>query len=164
MPCLHNHVDQKTVLPVEEGDLEDWDNFLNRYYKGFPPGTIQKNHIFEVSADRPTIMKVRTHDGAPVKEINFQKKTDKRTHHERVSQMKADSRTKKASPGLKAAKKIELQKYVDVVGEFAKNALYDAPSPEEVQKVKEEKAAKGKEKRKVKKEAKERAAKAVKTK
>ena len=67
-------------------------------------------------------------------------------------------------PWAKTSKKIELQKYVDVVGEFAKNALYDAPSPEEIKKVKEEKAAKGKEKRKVKKEAKERAAKAIKTK
>ena len=44
------------------------------------------------------------------------------------------------------------------------DAFYDATSPEEIKKVKEEKAAKGKEKRKVKKEAKERAAKVVKTK
>ena len=76
--------------------------------------------------------------------------------------MKSNSRTKKVSPGLKAAKKGELQKYVDVVGEFVKKALYDAPSPEEIQKVKEEKAAKGKGKRKGKKEAKERASKAIK--
>ena len=71
----------------------------------------------------------------------------------------------KGFPWTKTSKKIELQKYfVCVVGEFSKNALYDAPSPEEIKKIKEEKAAKGKEKRKVKKEAKERAAKAIKTK
>ena len=70
----------------------------------------------------------------------------------------------KVFPWAKCSKKIELQKYVDVVGEFTKNALYDAPSPEEIQKVKEEKAAKGKEKRKRKKEANERAAKEIKTK
>ena len=62
--------------------------------------------------------------------------------------MKADARTKKAFPGLKAAKKLSYKNILMLLVNWLRTY---APSPEEIKKVKEEKAAKGKEKRKGKK-------------
>ena len=58
--------------------------------------------------------------------------------------MKSYIRTIIPSPGLKDIKKVEMQKYVHLVGDCASDDLYKPPSPEVVKKIKAEKETKRK--------------------
>ena len=44
----------RTVSEVEDGDFEDWGNFLDEFYQPFEAGVISNNHMFTVKAYRPT--------------------------------------------------------------------------------------------------------------
>ena len=100
--------DKKSICPVKEGEFEDWETFLNTYYRRFPSGTIQKNHIFEVSAEKPTVMRVCVADREEWTEICMTKKDDNRSQEERVAAMKSNTLNVIPSPGLKDIKKVEI--------------------------------------------------------
>ena len=140
--------EQKSVWPVKEGEFEDWDKFLDTYYTRFPGGETRKNHIFEVSADRPTTIRVCAADGEVWKDIEMKKKSDKRSQMERVAAMRTHLRSAIPFPGLRDIKKVEMQKYKKLVDpKYQSNKLYDPPSPEAMAKFKVEKAAKDQAKR-----------------
>ena len=135
---------QKSIWPVEEGEFEDWGEFFNKFYAKFPTRTIQTNHIFEVCADKPTVMKVCVADGEEWTEIPMTKKSDTQSKQEHVAAMKLYIRTIIPSPSLKDIKKVEMQKYVHLVGDCVSDDLYKPLSPEVVKKIKAEKEAKRK--------------------
>ena len=82
-------------------------------------------------------MKIQSAD---VLEVDFKK--GEQTQEQRVAAMKADLRTVLKFPGLKDIKKVETQKYVDLVGEAASDAPYAPPSSSVIEKVKSERKEK----------------------
>jgi hypothetical protein len=96
------------VLPVEEGDWENWDAYLDRFYMRFQSGTVQRNHIFSVSAQETgeTVMSLREADGAESTVRKF--KRGKATLEERRPALKETTRDNIPFPGVKEIKQVEL--------------------------------------------------------
>ena len=52
-----------SVVPVEDGDFKDYDQFLNSIYTKIESGQVSKNHIFSVEEDvAPTTLSIRCDD------------------------------------------------------------------------------------------------------
>ena len=68
----------QTVSEVEDGDFEDWRNFLDKFYQPFEAGVISNNHMFTVKAYCPTTVLYSAAEGEKTHEYQFQRKSDKR--------------------------------------------------------------------------------------
>jgi hypothetical protein len=67
--------EHKTILETEEGEFQDWDAFLDRWYKQVPAsGWIQVNHNFHIKRDALTIMKFFVAAGKEASSFDFKKK------------------------------------------------------------------------------------------
>jgi hypothetical protein len=61
---------------VQAHDFFDYGEMLDHFYKKFPNGTIQSNHVFSVSSEHPTKMIVKTTDLADPVEMDFRLSTN----------------------------------------------------------------------------------------
>jgi hypothetical protein len=101
--------EHKTILETQEGEFQDWDAFLDRWYKQVPSGWIQVNHNFQVESGAPTVMKFSVAEGKEVSSFDFKKK-DSGRQEQRVAEMRAAARTVLPFPGIKEIKQAELFK------------------------------------------------------
>jgi hypothetical protein len=101
--------EHKTILETQEGEFQDWDAFLDRWYKQVPSGWIQVNHNFQVESGAPTVMKFSVAEGEEVSSFDFKKK-DSGRQEQRVAEMRAAARTVLPFPGIKEIKQAELFK------------------------------------------------------
>jgi hypothetical protein len=101
--------EHKTILETQEGEFQDWDAFLERWYKPVPSGWVQVNHNFLVERDAPTVMKFSAAEGAEVSEFDF-KRNGSGTQEQRVAEMKAAAHTVLPFPGIRDIKQVELYK------------------------------------------------------
>ena len=64
------------VRKVNAGDFQDFDAFLNSFYKKLESGTVMKNHIFTVEDSNPTTLLVKPgiQDGTAITKQEFLKR------------------------------------------------------------------------------------------
>ena len=100
------------VHQITEGDFEDWDAYLDGFYSRFPTGSMKSNHVFSVSAEEPTKMKIREdHEQDPMVvefRVDYGRKVE--TTKERRERMKNTARATIGFPGLREIKQLELSK------------------------------------------------------
>jgi len=121
------------VLPVVDGDFEEWDEHLNQFYKPFPPGTVKSNHIFTVrctaDGNGKTTMTIIEADGGEALVTDFKKGA--LTTNERKNLLRTKALKKTDIPGIKPIKEVELgTKWRHFVDEEYKDVLCKEPSPE----------------------------------
>ena len=100
--------DKIEVIPVKEGDWEDWDAYHNTFFRKFLSGTVNCNHIFSVSKPKGvTLMSIYEADGREETTQDFKKRgTD--FNGARLEVMQATARLKIDFPGIKEIKSVEL--------------------------------------------------------
>jgi hypothetical protein len=86
-------------------DFFDYGGMLDKFYKKFPGGTIQRNHVFWVDDSNPTTMYTKISDEAEVETINL-----KASQHysNRAQSLQRHVLTPIPAPGLKDIKQVEL--------------------------------------------------------
>ncbi len=129
------------------GELLDW------FYKPFPAGTVQSNHVFWVDSATPSVGFTKETADEPTISFNFC--NDKFvTRENRVQELKQFPLKPVAAPGMKEIKQVELytkwRKFVPA--EFS-DEICPKPSDEILEKVQKERSAKNRE-RNAKKKAK----------
>ncbi len=83
------------------GELLDW------FYKPFPAGAVQSNHVFWVESSTPTVMFTKERAEEPTITLNFC--NDKFVRREsRIQQLREFSLKPVAAPGMKEIKQVEL--------------------------------------------------------
>ena len=95
------------ILVLEEGEFQDWDSYLTKFYMQFQSGTVQKNHVFSVIEEKgETTMHLSEAGGCEITTRKFKRGKD--SGDMRHQQMKEMQRTEIAFPGLKEIKQVEL--------------------------------------------------------
>ena len=97
-----------TVRPVISGDFEEWGSFLDKFYKKLEPGSIQKNHIFEVSHSTTLVLKtdnITTNVSQDTQELC---KGGGKNNICRKDQLRQIPRSKIKDPGVAEIKQVEL--------------------------------------------------------
>ncbi len=85
-------------------DFADYGALLDKFYKKFPAGTIQRNHIFWVDDSNPTRIYTKISDEADVEVLNLQTGQ----HRDRVQSLQSYNLALIPAPGLKDIKQVEL--------------------------------------------------------
>jgi hypothetical protein len=128
------------VLPIEEDDWENWDEYLDKFYMRFQTGTVQCNHVFSVARETGrTVMRLCEADGTEITERKF--KRGKGTLEVRRPDMKETTRKKIAFPGVKEIKQVELYtKWRNYVPEEYKEEMCPEVAPGVIKKQRLEKS------------------------
>lgn len=147
--------EHKTILETEEGDFQDWDTFLDQWYRAVPSGWVQVNHNFHVEGNKPTVMKFSVAEGEEVSEFDF-KKRGTGTPEERIAAMKEAARDVLPFPGIREIKQAELyKKWRKYVPKDFKDEACPKPASDVLERQKDEKNERVKEKKVAAKERKE---------
>lgn len=142
--CL-NEQPHVTFKEVTSNVFFDYGDLLDRFYKPFPAGSVQSNHVFWVESARPTIVFTKETALEPSISINFCK--DKFVSNEdRLRELREYSLKGIAAPGMKEIKQVELytkwRRFVPL--EFA-DEICPKPPDEILEKVQKERSNKSKE-------------------
>ena len=115
---------------VQAHDFFDYGEMLDYFYKKFPNGTIQNNHVFSVSSEHPTKMIVKTTDAADPVEMDFRLATNVNDNN-RAAALQNYELTPIPAPGLKEIKQVELySKFRRFVPDEFKDIICPKPSDE----------------------------------
>ena len=104
---LMNEGSNVTFKEVTAEDFFDYGEMLDRFYKKFPGGAIQRNHVFWVDSLNPTKIYTKVSDGKDIETIEM--KTSKVVRdNDRERQLTRYVLQPIAAPGLKEIKQVEL--------------------------------------------------------
>jgi hypothetical protein len=122
---------------VQADDFFDYGDMLDHFYKKFPNGTIQNNHVFSVSSEEPTKMIVKTSDDADPVVMDLKLST-KVHNNDRATELENYILTPIQPPGLKEIKQVELySKFRRFVPEEFKDIICPKPSDEILSNIKQ---------------------------
>ena len=118
---------------------------LDRFYKKFPGGAIQRNHIFWVDSSNPTVVYTKVSDGYEPEMIDLRCRTQVADGN-REQELNSYILKQVSAPGLKEIKQVELyskfRKFVPV--EF-RDEICPRPSEQVLQNIKKARSEKAKE-------------------
>ena len=123
----------------------DYGEVLDRFYKPFPAGTVQSNHVFWVDSTIPTVVFTKETAEEPTIRLDFC--NDKFvTRENRAQELKEFSLNPVQAPGMKAIKQVELYtKWRSFVpAEFA-DEICPKPPDEVLENVQKERSKKNRE-------------------
>jgi hypothetical protein len=102
-----NEQPQVTFEAVNASVFFDYGELLDWFYKPFPAGTVQSNHVFWVESSTPTVMFTKETAEEPTITLNFC--NDKFVRREsRIQQLREFSLKPVAAQGMKEIKQVEL--------------------------------------------------------
>jgi hypothetical protein len=140
--CLNTqpHV---TFVEVKADIFKDYGTLFSSFYNQFPPGTIQKNHIFWVDSTNSTTMMMKiSHDAQSTVRHNF-KKNNNVSNDNRFRQLMAASLSAVTRPGIKPIKQVELyKKWRPFVPHQFRDQICPRPTDEVLEAVRNEKNSK----------------------
>jgi hypothetical protein len=130
-----------TFKEAKGEDFLDFGGLLDVYYKKFPAGTIQCNHVFWVEESTPTTIYTKTSDEADdVQAINL-----KTTVRNRLQNLQSHVLTLIPTPGLKEIKQVEMYtKFRKFVPEEYRDEICPRPSEQVLANVKKSRSEKAK--------------------
>ena len=99
-----------SVRKVNTGDFQDFNAFLNSFYKKLESGTVMKNHIFTVEDSNPTtlLVKLDNQDGTAITKQEFLKRgTDTLDRYPKLRTGAAEVQVI-PDPGIPDIKRVEL--------------------------------------------------------
>ena len=135
-----------TVRPVISGDFEEWGSFLDKFYKKLEPGSIQKNHIFEVSHSTTLVLKtdnITTNVSQDTQEL---RKGGGKNNICRKDQLRQIPRSKIKDPGVAEIKQVELYtKYRKFVPDQFQEDICPYPGKDIMERIKDSRNEKARE-------------------
>jgi hypothetical protein len=139
---MQHHV---TFTEVQSDVFFDYGELLDRFYKAFPGGSIQGNHIFWADASKPSVLYTKETDEAPVITLPF--RNDKFVQQQnRLRELKGFALKSIPAPGIKPIKQVELyMKWRKFVPDSFQDEICPKPSTEVINQVTSDRKQKNRE-------------------
>ena len=140
--CL-NFCDNITFIETKSDSFFDYGNLLDKFYRSFQAGSIQKNHLFWVESSNPTKMFMKpSADSDTIISYEFKTSTTIADLY-RTQQMQQLSPVSLQRPGIKPIKQVELYKnWRPFIPREYRDEICPKPSDEVINEVQNERNAK----------------------
>lgn len=139
---MQQHV---TFTEVRSDVFFDYGELLDHFYKAFPGGSIQSNHVFWSDVSNPTVLYTKETDEAPIITLPFLNNKHVQQQN-RLNELKGFVLKSIPAPGIKPIKQVELYtKWRKFVPDSFQDEICPKPSTDIINQVTSDKRQKNRE-------------------